>query len=391
MNKKLIYILNQYSDDSVLHFYHIKNLLIKIADQGVKILLIIEKCDEIPQIDHDNIKIILQKHKRGLKRALELFNILHEQIKNGYRKIFIRITLNATIVSIIAARVYGAKTYYWQSGTTYEVDKNKTFLLKIKWWLFNYSKFWFVKEFTDYFVTGPESMIDYYVNVVKVKKKKMILLYNDIDIKRFTLPTIIEKQALKKELNLGVDSKLILMVHRLSPVRKTDLYIPYIFEGEEINEFNAYLFIIGDGPEKEILTELIKNSEARDRIIMLGPKPNSEIQKYYKAADVFINPSYTEGFPRVIIEAMACGLPIVATDAGGTIDIFGEKQKKYIVDKNCIEDFKKALCDILSNEDEIRELSEENLEIVKKYSTEDVSKMYIERLFNVNITPFESK
>jgi len=381
MDKKLIYVMNHYSNKSVQHFYHIVNLLIAMADKGVKIALVIEKCDDIPSISHKNIEVICQKQKNKAKRVLELCSILKGLIKRGYSKIFIRITLNSTIISIIEGKLHGAQTYYWQSGMTYEVDKDKTLFNRIKWIMFSYSKVWFVKKFVDFFVTGPESMIDYYVKVVKVNKDKMLLLYNDIDIERFSLPSIEEKQAVRKELGFSNSEKIILMVHRLSPVRKTDMYIPYIFETEKLKELNAYLLIIGDGPERPILEKLISDSPARDRIKLLGAKPNSEIAEYYKAADFFINPSYTEGFPRVVIEAMASGLPVVATDAGGTIDIFGEMQKKYIVDKSNKEEFREKLLELIIDREALNELSQENLEIVKKYSTDVVSKMYIERIF----------
>lgn len=381
MDKKMIYVLNHYSSKSVQHFYHVLNLLIAMADKGVKIALIIEKSDDIPDIHHPNIEVICQKQKSKIKRILELLNILKMLIKHGYTKIFIRITLNSTVVSIIAAKLYGAQTYYWQSGTTYLVDKDKTLFKKYKWLLFSYSKVWFVKTFVDFFVTGPESMVDYYVDVVKVKREKMMLLYNDIDIKRFKVPSNEDKQRAKRLLGFKNTEKIVLMVHRLSPVRKTDMYIPNIFEDESLKEQNAHLVIIGDGPELDILKKLINNSSAKERIHLLGSKPNSEITKYYTAADIFINPSYTEGFPRVLIEAMACGLPVIATDAGGTIDLFGHIQRDFIINKMNISKFREKLCNLISNDEMQRKMSKENLNIINKYSTDSVSDMYIERIF----------
>lgn len=381
MDKKLIYVLNHYSNNSVQHFYHILNLLMAMANKGVKIVLIIEKCDDVPHINHKNINVICQKRRNKLSRVIELKNILKVLIKEGYSKIFIRITLNSAIISIIAGKLFGAQTYYWQSGTTLVVDKEKPLFNRLKWVMFSYSKLWFIKKYVDYFVTGPESMIDYYTNVVKVNNKKMLLLYNDIDINRFSIPSITEKQNARTALGFSSSEKIILMVHRLSPVRKTDMYVPYIFEAEILKEHNAHLVIIGDGPEMPLLKKQISDSIAKDRIHLLGSKPNNEITLYYTAADIFINPSYTEGFPRVVIEAMACGLPIIATDAGGTRDLFGNLQKNYVVDKDNIEEFREKLSILISNENILKELSMENLEEIKRFSTDAVSDMYIERIF----------
>lgn len=63
MEKKMIYIMNHYSNNSVQHFYHILNLLNTIADKGVEIALVIEKCENTPEINNKNITVICQKYQ----------------------------------------------------------------------------------------------------------------------------------------------------------------------------------------------------------------------------------------------------------------------------------------------------------------------------------------
>jgi len=381
VDKKLIYILNHYSTTSVQHFYHIINLVKKMADKGVDIVLIIEKCEDIPEIYNKNIKVICQKETRAIKRVVELYIILKNLIKENYNKIFIRISINSAIVAILASKFHKVETYYWQSGTTYEIDKQKKGIEKLKFLFIAQPKFWFLKKFINYFVTGPETMIDYYVTSRKINRKKMLLLYNDIDIKRF------HKASRKKKAeainHIGFDSSaiIILMVHRLSPVRKTDKYIPYIMEDNRVKRFNIHLVIVGGGPERKKLEKLVLMSSVSDRIHFVGSKPNNEIVKYYHAATLFINPSYTEGFPRVVIEAMACGLPIIATDAGGTKDIFNKLQKSYITNKESIIDFKKTIFDLITDGKQLTKLGNENISMSQKYSTENISDMYIKGVF----------
>lgn len=381
MGKKLIYVLNHYSNNSVQHFYHVINLLQLIANEGVAIALVIEKCDDLPTITNKNIKILAQKEKRKIKRVWELFTIISKLIKlENYNKVFIRISTIGAIVSIIAAKMYKAETYYWQSGAAFEIYRALPLFKRVKWYTINYTKFWIIKSYIDYFVTGPESMVDYYVVEAKVERRKIKMLYNDIDVSRFKKASQSEKKIIREKLGLKEDRKYILLVHRFSPVRKTDYYIPYIAESDTLGSAIDFI-LIGDGPDKEMLYDKILKANLHN-VFMLGEKSNSCIQDYYKACDIFINPSYTEGFPRVIIEAMASGLPIIATDAGGTRDLFGEYQQRYVVNKENRELFRSRLVELIENEDIQKMCSIENIERSKRYSTKRVAKMYVNEIWD---------
>lgn len=379
--KKMIYVLNHYSSKSTEHFYHVINLLKEMADNGVKIILIIERSDSDPQIYHENIKVVCQKEKNKILRVIELYKLLKKYTSLGFNKIFIRISINSTIVAILARKRNRDDVFYWQSGTTYKIDKENS-SNKIKWFFKKYLKFKCLIDNVDYFVTGPESMGDYYINDVGVKKEKIKILYNDIDTSRFSKIDSLEKENLRRELGIPLDKKIILIVHRLSPVRKTDYYLPFIIDEKIFNDNNAKIIIIGDGPEKKILNEKINKLRYENIVEFLGSKKNADIEKYYKIADIFLNPSYTEGFPRVIIEAMASGLPVISTDAGGTKDLFSKKQLKFIIPKDDRNTLKIKLNEMIANEVDLKELGQENLDRVKLYSTQQVSKMYIREIFN---------
>lgn len=382
MKKNLIYIMNHYSDQSVQHFFHIIKLLEKIADNGVKIALIIEKAESEPIINHKNIIVICQKKKGKLSRPLELVFILIKLWKQGFNKVFIRITFNSALISIIIGRLIGLKSYYWHSGTTHEIDKKQKLVPRIKWFLTSYLKFILILRFVNYFVTGPEKMVEYYSETFKLNKNKIIMLYNDIDINRFKNLNPIEKRNLRIQYGVNKNQTILLMVHRLSPVRKTDFYIPAIISKGFFESQNVKLYIVGEGPEKSILEKSIKKNGLENHVEFLGNIPNHEVQNLYQIADLFINPSYTEGFPRVLIEAMSCGLPIISTDAGGSKDLFGLLQQEFIVNRNHPHIFKDKISELVSNSELMKKLSDENLLCVNRFSTENVSKMYVERIFN---------
>ena len=383
---KMIYIINEYSSKSTQHFYHVFNLLKELSNRGVKITLVIEKCvdSECPLMD--GINVICQKRKNKILRVIELNTILRKHINQGYKKIFVRISTNAAIVSILTKIFSGREVFFWQSGTTYTLEKEeKKGISKLVWKIKYEYKFRFICRFVNKFVTGPEFMLDYYEKEVGVRKEKLHLLYNDIDINRFHPISQLEKQDMKSKLNLNEHKRVILMVHRLSPVRKTALYLKEIIKLKEIFH-SSILVIVGDGPEKNELVKIVTESELSDSIIFVGSIPNKDIQDYYKVADIFINPSYTEGFPRVIIEAMAFGIPIVATDAGGTSDLFGTLQQRFIVEKTNPARFALKIIELVSTPHIHSMLRDENLSNVQRYTTAEVAKMYEEVIFYENST-----
>lgn len=74
------------------------------------------------------------------------------------------------------------------------------------------------------------------------------------------------------------------------------------------------LRIVGDGELTDTLRDRVNELGTADHVEFVGSVPHSEVQRHYRAADVYCLPSYSEGFPLGNIEAMACGLPVVSTD-----------------------------------------------------------------------------
>jgi glycosyltransferase involved in cell wall biosynthesis len=101
----------------------------------------------------------------------------------------------------------------------------------------------------------------------------------------------------------------------------------------------------------------------------------------YRAADIFVNPTFTEGFPRVILEAMAAGLPIVTTDAGGTSEILGPLQQQFVIPRESSEGFAQSVAVLMDRPMLQNALSEENRVTVHRFDTGRVAEMYERELF----------
>ena len=93
---------------------------------------------------------------------------------------------------------------------------------------------------------------------------------------------------------------------------------------------NFKLLIIGDGPYKPELLRLAQKTD-RTKIIFLGEKQYNEIPQLLTNTDIFVNPSYSEGFPTSVVEACAAGCAVIATDVGGTNEIIQEGITGFLI------------------------------------------------------------
>lgn len=374
MEKKVLFIINHYSSNSDQHLFHTLNLMKRLGEKGINVAVIFERVEgDLPFI-HDNVIVYGQRQKHKVLRILELLVMIRKNIKDGYDKIYVRISKHTAICAALCTKIYGGETFYWHSGTGFELinevsgDKKKDLKKGRK-------DIEIIGRVVDHFITGPESMRAYYHKWCNIPFEKIGLMYNDIDTDRFKPVNKEEKSQLRNELGLESDKIYVLFVHRFSPIRRTEFYIPYCLE--KIQYKNLHFLLIGNGPEETKIRQLINKANLCN-VTFLGAQPNAIIQKYYCACDIFFNPTFCEGFPRVIIEAMGCGMPIVTTNAGGTLDLFDSYQRSFVSDVENRELLAKNLIKMIDNEECRKICSDENIKRVKKYSTDVVSDMYIQ-------------
>lgn len=134
---------------------------------------------------------------------------------------------------------------------------------------------------------------------IKKYKDEVHFLPNGVDFKLFNKPTEQEKQAIREQYNIPLDKFVVLFVGRFVPKKGFDI----LYNAKD----PSYLLVfVGGG----IIPEYIKSD---DSVRIIGPLPQEDLARLYKASDVFILPSYGEGFPLSIQEAMATGLPIITS------------------------------------------------------------------------------
>lgn len=126
------------------------------------------------------------------------------------------------------------------------------------------------------------------------------------------------RQEARRNLGLNPEDQIILTVGALAQVKGIDRLIRALaLLTRNESERPIKLFIIGEGSERFALEAQIANLKLQNRIFLFGAKPQVELPDWYSAADLFCLSSHREGCPNVVIEALACGLPVVAADVGG--------------------------------------------------------------------------
>ena len=148
---------------------------------------------------------------------------------------------------------------------------------------------------------------------------------------------------LRQRIDLPIDGALLVTVGALIPRKGQAFAIEALAQIPETR-----LAIIGDGPDLSMLRQLAQDQDVADRVHFLGSLPHSEIARHVQAANVCVLPSGSEGIANAWIEALACGTPLVITDAGGAREVISGDAGGRIVERNAGA-IAKAVRDLLRN------------------------------------------
>ncbi|MFH1173033.1 MAG: glycosyltransferase family 4 protein [bacterium] len=140
------------------------------------------------------------------------------------------------------------------------------------------------------------------------------------------------------------------------------------------------LVIIGSGPLKKPIEKMVKKNGLQNNISFAGWLPAIEdVADVYRRSRVFVMPSFNEGGPRVSLEAMACGLPVITTRVGIMNEIIENKQNGLFVDWTP-EDLAEKIVLVLKNQETIGEMGQQALATVSVFQREGMIKNYAEKL-----------
>jgi len=156
------------------------------------------------------------------------------------------------------------------------------------------------------------------------------------------------KSAVRRELGLPEDRKIILFVGHI--IKSKGVYeLLDAFEAICGRFPQAMLYMCGEGDERGPLMEAVKRRGLAGRVEMPGNILPDMVPKYMQAADVFALPSYNEGMPNVLMEAMACGLPVIATNVGGIPAAVGDGNAAILIEPGNADEIEKTLIRLIED------------------------------------------
>jgi len=160
--------------------------------------------------------------------------------------------------------------------------------------------------------------------ILKIKKDMPVtLIPNGVDLNNFSKEFSYGELAnLEDRLGIQPDDKVIVSVSRLVDKNGLDLLIEAFHKltSNQQSSVGYKLLLIGEGSLEKSLKAQVKNLNLENKIIFVGPVQHEVLPAYLKISDVFVRPSRSEGLGSAFLEAMAAGVPVIATNVGGISD-----------------------------------------------------------------------
>jgi len=167
--------------------------------------------------------------------------------------------------------------------------------------------------------------------------------------RRFRQPEL--ALSLRSQLEIAMDRKVILIVGRLS--REKD-HITLLEAVARLGpEKKAHLLIVGEGPDRPLIEAKIQGLRLAESVTMTGQVDSTE--PYYGIADLAVLSSLSEGSPNALLEAMAAGVPVVATRVGGIPEIVTDRESALLIEPSDIAGMTSAIAGLLEDEDKRRQ------------------------------------
>lgn len=241
----------------------------------------------------------------------------------------------------------------------------------------NYLLTWYGMRFhskADYITSPTRAAIDMFIDDDEKMSVPLEAVSNGIDLSRFSVGET-PKDIIKKY-KLPTDRPIITYVGRLDAEKHLSVLINAF--NRILDKTKAHLLIVGDGTDAANLKNLAHDLNITDHITFTGRVSDDEIVGLHRVGTVFCMPSPAELQSIAALEAMACGQPVVAVDAGALKELCQDGRNGYLCDQDNDEQIADGLLKIITNHELREKMSQESLAIAKTHDLEYTLKRFEE-------------
>ena len=201
-------------------------------------------------------------------------------------------------------------------------------------------------------------------------KREVLVIPNFIDFDRFNKKP---KEHFKKAIAPN-NEKILVHTSNFRKVKRVDDVIRLFHIVQ--HEIPSKLLLIGDGPERSNIEKTCRELKVCDKVTFLGKQ--EAIEEILSVCDLFILPSERESFGLSALEAMACEVPVISTNAGGLAEVNIHGKTGYTSEIGNYEEMAQFALDLLQNDKKLESFRHAALEQAKKFNLEDIRLQYIE-------------
>ena len=187
------------------------------------------------------------------------------------------------------------------------------------------------------------------------------------------------REDIRKEFGFLTDDKFVVSIGELDNNKNHIIVIRAL---AKLKRKDFKYVVCGVGPNKDILLFEAESLGLKDNVVFAGYR--SDIPDILNAADIFVFPSFHEGMPVSVLEAMACGLPVICSEIRGNVDIIHEGDNGYLFEPSDADTLSLKLAHLMNNTSMCNTMGQKNKEIVKAFSQEAVMEE-LKRIYSLGI------
>lgn len=208
--------------------------------------------------------------------------------------------------------------------------------------------------------------------LARTLRRRAMVIYPGVQWEKFANRTI-DPLAKRKSLGLPPDAQVIVNVGRFTP-QKGHKYLIEAMAQIVARLPNCHLLLIGEGDLRGHTEELVASKGLQNHVHFLGGR--NDVPEILQTVDLFASSSLWEGFPAVLIEAMAAHIPVVCTDVSGSRELIKNGHTGLIVQPGSGDALAEAIVDILNNRDRTRQMTANAYAYAEQFSIDAVAAQY---------------